>query len=169
MVNWVESHVKTYLVAFFVKSFSLKPWYAMFDIFPRYHITYHDSMRWFSIFLIFLNLLCSHFKSRSNSWCPPCVLGGWGTQVCDRFWVPHLQGTSKYFSPNFLMCGLCNPRSNLNLNGFSSKISQYMDITRDNSSNLGSGIPTRSSTHENWSGGVLHTALGSHFTKKHPF
>jgi hypothetical protein len=41
-----------------------------------------------------------------------------------------------------------------------------MDITRDNSSNLGYGIPTRSSTHENWSGGVLHTALGSHFTKK---
>jgi hypothetical protein len=44
MVNWVESYVKAYLVAFFVKSFSLKPWYAMFGIFPRYHITYHDSM-----------------------------------------------------------------------------------------------------------------------------
>jgi hypothetical protein len=50
MVNWVESQVKACLVAFFVKSFSLKPWYAMFGIFPRYHITYHDSMRWFSIF-----------------------------------------------------------------------------------------------------------------------
>jgi hypothetical protein len=53
MVNWVESHVKAYLVAFFVKSFSLKPWYAMFGIFSRYHITYHDSMFWFSIFLFF--------------------------------------------------------------------------------------------------------------------
>jgi hypothetical protein len=123
----------------------------------------------FPFFWFFLNLLCSHFKSRSNSRCPPCVLGGWRTQVCDRFWVPHLQGTSKYFSPNFFMCGLCSPRSNLNLNGFSSKIIQYMDITRDNSSNLGSGIPTRSSTHENWSARVLHTALASHFTKKHPF
>jgi hypothetical protein len=44
MVNWVESHVKAYLLAFFVKSFSLKPWYGMFGIFPRYHITSHDSM-----------------------------------------------------------------------------------------------------------------------------
>jgi hypothetical protein len=25
----------------------------MFGIFPRYYITYHDSMHWFSIFLIF--------------------------------------------------------------------------------------------------------------------
>jgi hypothetical protein len=33
---------------FFVKSFSLKPWYAMFGIFPRYYITYHESMRLFS-------------------------------------------------------------------------------------------------------------------------
>jgi hypothetical protein len=33
MVNWVESQVKACLVAFFVKSFSLKPWYAMFGIF----------------------------------------------------------------------------------------------------------------------------------------
>jgi hypothetical protein len=50
MVNWLESHVSSCLVAFFVKSFSLKPWYAKFGIFPRHYITYHDSMRWFSIF-----------------------------------------------------------------------------------------------------------------------
>jgi hypothetical protein len=62
MVNWVESHVKAYLVAFFVKSFSLKPWYAMFGIFPRYHITYHDSMLWFSIFLIFLKFTLLPFR-----------------------------------------------------------------------------------------------------------
>jgi hypothetical protein len=54
MVNWVESQVKSSLVAFFVKSFSLKCLYAMFGIFPRYYFTYHDSMHWFSIFLIFL-------------------------------------------------------------------------------------------------------------------
>jgi hypothetical protein len=52
-LNWVESQVKSYLVAFFVKSFSMKLWYSMFGIFPRYYITYHDSMHWFSIFLIF--------------------------------------------------------------------------------------------------------------------
>jgi hypothetical protein len=52
-LNWVESQVKSYLVAFFVKSFYMKHWYAMFGIFPRYYITYHDSMHWFSIFLIF--------------------------------------------------------------------------------------------------------------------
>jgi hypothetical protein len=56
----------------------------------------------------------------------------------------------------------------LNLNGFSSKIIQYMDITGDNFSNLGYRIPTRSPIHENWSGGVLHHLLGSHFTKKIP-
>jgi hypothetical protein len=53
MVTWVESQVNSYLVAFFVKSFSMKPWYSMFGIFPRYYITYHDSMRWFAMFLIF--------------------------------------------------------------------------------------------------------------------
>jgi hypothetical protein len=50
MVKWVESQVKSCLVPFFVKSFSMKPWHAMFGIFPRYHITYHDSMHWFSPF-----------------------------------------------------------------------------------------------------------------------
>jgi hypothetical protein len=54
MVTWVESQVKSCLVAFFMKSFSMKPWNAMFGIFPRYHITYVDSMRWFAIFSIFL-------------------------------------------------------------------------------------------------------------------
>jgi hypothetical protein len=44
MVTWVESQVNSCLVAFFMKSFSMKPWYAMFAIFPRYYITYHDSM-----------------------------------------------------------------------------------------------------------------------------
>jgi hypothetical protein len=51
--NWVESQVKSSLVAFFLKTFSMKPWYAMFGIFPRYHITYHDPMHWFSIFFDF--------------------------------------------------------------------------------------------------------------------
>jgi hypothetical protein len=31
------------LGAIFVKSFSVKPWYEI-GIFPRYYITYHDSM-----------------------------------------------------------------------------------------------------------------------------
>jgi hypothetical protein len=35
-LNWLENQVKSCLVAFFVKSFSMKPWYAMFGIFPRY-------------------------------------------------------------------------------------------------------------------------------------
>jgi hypothetical protein len=50
MLNWVESQVYSCLVAFFVKSFSMKHWYTMFGIFPRYYITYNDSMRRFSIF-----------------------------------------------------------------------------------------------------------------------
>jgi hypothetical protein len=33
MITWVESRVKSCLVPFFVKSFSLKFWYAMFGIF----------------------------------------------------------------------------------------------------------------------------------------
>jgi hypothetical protein len=49
-LNWVESQVKSYLVAFFVKSLSMKPGYEIFGIFPRYYITYHDSMHWLSIF-----------------------------------------------------------------------------------------------------------------------
>jgi hypothetical protein len=35
-LNWEESKVKSCLVAFFVKDFSMKHWYAMFGIFPRY-------------------------------------------------------------------------------------------------------------------------------------
>jgi hypothetical protein len=32
-LNWVECRVNSCLVAFLVKSFSMKPWYAMFGIF----------------------------------------------------------------------------------------------------------------------------------------
>jgi hypothetical protein len=35
MVKWVESQVNSSLVPFFVKKFSLQPWYCMFCIFPR--------------------------------------------------------------------------------------------------------------------------------------
>jgi hypothetical protein len=42
-----------------------------------------------------------------------------------------------------------------------------MAAGQDNSSNLGYGIPTMS-VHENWSGAVLQSFLGSHF-KKHLF
>jgi hypothetical protein len=36
MVNWVESQVKSRLMPFFVKSFSMKSWYGIFGIFPRH-------------------------------------------------------------------------------------------------------------------------------------
>jgi hypothetical protein len=36
MVNLVESQVKSCLVPFFVKSFSIKSWYGMFGIFPSH-------------------------------------------------------------------------------------------------------------------------------------
>jgi hypothetical protein len=58
---------------FFYNTLVCHVWYIL-----RYYITYHDSMHWFSIFLIFLNFLCPHFKSRSNSRCLQCVLGWWG-------------------------------------------------------------------------------------------
>jgi hypothetical protein len=35
MVTWVEIQLNSCLVAFFVKSFSMKFWYAIFGIFPR--------------------------------------------------------------------------------------------------------------------------------------
>jgi hypothetical protein len=34
-LNWEESQVKSSLVPFFVKRFSMKCWHAMFGIFPR--------------------------------------------------------------------------------------------------------------------------------------
>jgi hypothetical protein len=34
-LNWEESQVKSSLVPFFVKSFSMKHWHAIFAIFPR--------------------------------------------------------------------------------------------------------------------------------------
>jgi hypothetical protein len=101
MVKWVESQVNSCLVPFFVKSFSLKPCYNMFCIFPRYYITYHNYMCWFAIFSIFLNHLCSHFKSRSNSRRPPSVLGGWGTKFCDGFCGYTPSGHLQEFLPNF--------------------------------------------------------------------
>jgi hypothetical protein len=36
----------------FVKSVPMNPWHALFAFFSRYYITYHDSMRWFSNYLI---------------------------------------------------------------------------------------------------------------------
>jgi hypothetical protein len=44
-----------------------------------------------------------------------------------------------------------------------------MAAGQENSWNLGSCLPTRFPTRENWSGGILYNALGSHFTKKHLF
>jgi hypothetical protein len=87
------------LGAIFVERFSMKHWYAMFGIFPRYYITYHDSMHWFSIFLIFLNFLCPYFKYKSNSRCPPCVLGWWGPQVWDGLWGSTPSRHLHVFSP----------------------------------------------------------------------
>jgi hypothetical protein len=52
-VNWVQSQVKSPLVLFFVKSFSMKFWYAIYRILPRYYITYHDTMHWIFIFFDF--------------------------------------------------------------------------------------------------------------------
>jgi hypothetical protein len=66
MVKRVESQVKSCLVAFFVKSFSMKHWYAMFDIFTRLYITYHDSMHMFYILDIDLG---SHF-TENHLFCP---------------------------------------------------------------------------------------------------
>jgi hypothetical protein len=58
-------------------------------------------MHWFAIFLIFLEFLYSHFKSRSNSWCPPSVLVGLGTEVCNGFWGSTPSGNLQIFFPNF--------------------------------------------------------------------
>jgi hypothetical protein len=93
----------------------------MFGIFPRYYITYHDSMRWIFIFYF----LCPHFKSRSNSRCPLCVLGGWGTQVWYGLWGSTPSGRLQVFSLHFLKCSSCSSSTNFHLNGFSSKIIQY--------------------------------------------
>jgi hypothetical protein len=41
-----------------------------------------------------------------------------------------------------------------------------MAASRDNFSNIGSGVLTRSPIYENWSGRVLHTSLGIPVTKK---
>jgi hypothetical protein len=62
MVKRVESPVKSCLVAFFVKIFSIKHWYAMFGIFPRLYITYHDSMHMFYIFLNFFEPPLAEFQ-----------------------------------------------------------------------------------------------------------
>jgi hypothetical protein len=123
----------------------MKHWYTMFGIFPRYYITYNDSMRRFSIFWIFLNHLWLNFKYRSNSWRPPCVLVGCPPPkfgMCYGF--PHLQGTSRYFPSKFSKCSLCGSSSNLHLNGFSTHIIQYMAVGQENSWNPGSCLPTRS-------------------------
>jgi hypothetical protein len=61
-LNWEESKVKSSLVPFFVKSFSMNHWYAMFGIFPRYYITYHDSMHWFAIFFYFFGIPLPPFQ-----------------------------------------------------------------------------------------------------------
>jgi hypothetical protein len=126
-------------------------------------------MHKFSNFLNFLNHICLNFKSRSNSRRPPFLLGWRENQVCDWFWGPIPLGNLQEFPPNFLKCSLCTHSSNLNLNGFISKIIQYMAAGRDNSSNLGFGLLTRSPSRENLSGGIMHNSLGSHFTKNTHF
>jgi hypothetical protein len=40
------------LGAIFCEEFSMEFWYAMFGVFPRYYITYHDSTHWIFIFFL---------------------------------------------------------------------------------------------------------------------
>jgi hypothetical protein len=63
------------------KSSPVNPWHAMFDIFPRCHITHHDSMQCFSIFFDFSEFPGPSSWSSSNSRCLRCLPGGLGTQV----------------------------------------------------------------------------------------
>jgi hypothetical protein len=59
-------------------------------------------MHWFSIFLIFFfEFALPHFKSRTNSRCPLCVLGGWGPQVWDGLYGPTPLGHLQVFSLEF--------------------------------------------------------------------
>jgi hypothetical protein len=46
----------------FVKSVPMNPWHALFAIFPRYYITYNDSMHWFSNFSILFVFLLLTFE-----------------------------------------------------------------------------------------------------------
>jgi hypothetical protein len=82
------------------KSPHVKPWDAMWCIFPRWCITHHDSMHYFSIFLNSLGPLRDLGQTRG------------AIDVCQVGWepwfglgsrVPHPQGTSIYF-PQFLWC-----------------------------------------------------------------
>ena len=122
-------------------------------------------MRWFSIFLIFLNHIWLDFKFRSNSRWPSCMLGGCREHVYPLFWGSTPSGHLPVFSRKILSCTLCTPSSNLNLNAFSSKIIQYMATYRDNSSSPGFDHPNMSPTYEKWSGGIACLSFGSHFTK----
>jgi hypothetical protein len=72
-----------------VKEFTCELLHAMFGIFPRWYITHHDSMQYFSIFL---NSLGPPSRSRSNSWCHRCVQGGLGTMVWSWLQVPTPSG-----------------------------------------------------------------------------
>jgi hypothetical protein len=49
----------------------------------------------------FFNFLCPHFKSRPNSRCPPCVLGGWGTHCWETLWGSTPLGHVQVFFPQF--------------------------------------------------------------------
>jgi hypothetical protein len=71
------------------------------------------------------------------------------TLVCQVLGFHTFRAPPDNFSPNFLMCSICSPSSNLNFKGFRLKIIQYMAAGQDNSSKLGSGLTTRSSTHQN--------------------
>jgi hypothetical protein len=53
----------------------------------------------FPFFWFFLKFLCPHLKSRSNSRCPPCVLGWWGPQVWVGLWGSTPSGHLQVFSP----------------------------------------------------------------------
>jgi hypothetical protein len=67
------------------KSPHVNPWDAMFGIFPRWCITHHDFMHYFSIFTIFSEFPRPPSRSRSDSRCHWCLPGGVGTMVWSRF------------------------------------------------------------------------------------
>jgi hypothetical protein len=63
----------------------VNPWDGMFGIFPRWRISHHDSMHYFSIFWFFLNSPGPPPRYRSNSRCHRCLPGGVVSMVWSWF------------------------------------------------------------------------------------
>ena len=83
LIIWLESHESSRMIARFWEHFFKIIAVLQVYYFPGNLVTYNDTMRRFSNFLIFFWIFYARSKMRSKRWAWPFLASGW---ILENFW-----------------------------------------------------------------------------------